>query len=354
MALSVLFYHFFLFEDVELFYPLDILNSRLGIYAVSAFYVLSGASLALAYLSKETNIDLLKSFAIRRVARIAPLFYLATTLTLIFSILVSIISNDYTKLPSVKDLLLNYSLLYGWFDHDNYIATGAWSIGNELVFYSIFPIMFVVIKKSVKKYIIFLGITLILTSFFSYFLLNSQVSLLGEQWGLYINPLNQLYFFASGFLIGWLYKVKKVKVDNKLAVSLLIAAILVFVFTPVAGEEQINYVTGYGKIILSMSIFIMCFSAMFIKQTGTNFITNSLKYLGDISYSIYLLHPIAYSVCSKALSLIGLDSSIINIVVSIIGSLIISSISYKFIEKPFIKLGKRITTKKTLEMKQAQ
>ena len=73
----------------------------------------------------------------KRFFRIYPLLWLAT--------IVSILISKKTANPS--DVLLNLSGLFGFVKWDTYFATGAWSIGNELVFYSLFPVLILVFRK---------------------------------------------------------------------------------------------------------------------------------------------------------------------------------------------------------------
>lgn len=340
MAFSVLVYHFFVWENIQPVYPFDNLISRLGVYAVGAFYVLSGASLGLVYLDKEIDKVFLKTFVKKRILRIAPLFYLATTMALLITILMAYKNGDFSNVPNLQKILLNFSLTFGWLDHDNYIATGAWSIGNELVFYSLLPLMLLLTKKSGRHFIAFFSFTVVLTGFFSYFLLNSEMKL-EEQWSTYINPLNQIYLFTGGLLISWLYKTKKVKVSQVKIKILMAISVLVFILLPVGGMNHIGYVTGYAKVLLSLAIFGMSFSAMFLKQPKDNYLTKVLKYFGDISYSIYLLHPIAYAVCNETLGVLGVSNSIAIIFMSAIAAFVMSSISYKFLEQPFMRLGRK-------------
>lgn len=352
MALAVLVYHFFMWEDIQLIYPFDETVSRLGIYAVATFYVLSGASLALVNMKRGVNKDFVKTFTTKRILRIAPLFLIATTCTVLLDVALGFKNNDFSVLPSVSEFLLNYSMLFGWLSPDSYIATGAWSIGNELVFYSFFPFILLFLKKSLKTYAGFFLLTLLSTAVFSFFLLTAQQGL-GEQWGLYINPLNQLYLFAGGAFLGAIFKTKKIEIAQKFLWSIFVASIGVFVFFPVAGEDQIYYVTGYGKVVLSITVFALCFSIMYLKFPEKNKTTKAFKYFGDISYSIYLLHPIAFTVCSVALGLVGVESSLLVILTSLVAAFILASISYYLIEKPIVLWGKEPKYKKSEQIEKS-
>ena len=343
MAFSVLIYHYTSWLGMDLIYPFDNLINRLGIFAVSAFYVLSGTSLAIGYAKKEVSPSFLKKFAIKRFFRIAPLLYFVTTVSLILILLGAYINNDYTSMPSIYKVILNYSMLFGWLSPTSYIATGAWSIGNELVFYSIFPIMLYLINKSKSHFISFFLLSILVSGYFSEFLLTTEKSL-ADQWGIYINPLNLLYFFTGGVLIGLLLK-SGYTLNKKLALPSLVVASGILIFMPVSGHDQIVLVTGYSKLIFSLVIFLLAIVSALSAHTKENKITKVFKYLGETSYSLYLLHPVVFSICSIFFSIFPItDNQIVILLVSIVGTLIASYVSYKFIEKPFMGLGNKVTT----------
>ena len=77
-------------------------------------------------------------------------------------------------------------------------------------------------------------------------------------------------------------------------------------------------------------------------------------YLGKISYSMYCSHMIFLYLCAFLFSTEGYftqinDSSftILMLIVPFCLTLLFSSISFKFIEKPFILLGKRLFLEKS-------
>lgn len=331
MALSVMIYHYTTWFDINLIYPFDQVISRLGLYAVSAFYVLSGISLAYVYYQKRVSVDFLKDFSVKRVFRIAPLLWVVTTA----AILLGLISSD---VPDFITIVLNYTLTFGWLSPDSNIATGAWSIGNELVFYSFFPIMLYLITKSKKFFAVF-GLLSIIISFFISEILIDTTSTLVNEWSLYVNPLNQLYLFVGGFLIGYLLR-KGVQVQRKALLPILVISVILFIFLPVGNGDRLLYVTGMNKVIFSLTVFGMAFFTAFWGNVKQNFATNALKYFGDISYSLYLIHPLAYIFVSYALALLSLSGSTLSFSLSILITLLASTLVYKLIERPFVKLGR--------------
>jgi len=73
MALSVMIYHL---TSWNLYHPdASTLLGRLGVYAVSIFYILSGLSIAIAYSHFIIDIKSSIAFYIRRIFRIWPLLW---------------------------------------------------------------------------------------------------------------------------------------------------------------------------------------------------------------------------------------------------------------------------------------
>ena len=133
MALSIMFYHL----SCWIIRPLDSANplGRLGIYGVSIFFVLSGLSMAIVYNSYVKSIRTSINFYVRRIFRIWPLFWVACILTILPQVLK-------TGTYSWKHLFINITTLFGFIKPAAYIPTGAWSIGNEMVYYALTPLIF--------------------------------------------------------------------------------------------------------------------------------------------------------------------------------------------------------------------
>ena len=189
MALLIMIYHYLVWV-YEPFSSEDFLGI-MGVYGVSTFYVLSGLTLYYVY-GKTLKINTTPKFFLKRFFRIYPLLWLTIILTIF------LLNRSYPK----ETIFYNITGLFGFLAHDKYIATGAWSIGNELVFYSLFPIVIILDRKF--KYVIefiFL-LSLIAGAYFSFNMLSSNEVLGGEQWRIYINPLNQAFLFFGGVLIG--------------------------------------------------------------------------------------------------------------------------------------------------------
>lgn len=199
MALSVMVYHYAVWSGVEL--ASDSLLSKLGIYAVAIFYILSGLSLAIVYNGRINTKTDITQFFVRRIFRIVPLFWISVVSTLLLGYFGAFFNNESFHVDNFR-LFLNFSLLFGFIEPTAYLSTGAWSIGNEVVFYTVFPFLFLLSTQYKQAIPFALIISAVLGAIFSAYLINSSQTL-SDQWAIYINPLNQIFFFFGGGLLAF-------------------------------------------------------------------------------------------------------------------------------------------------------
>ena len=333
MALSIMLYHY----TGAFVLSLDSGSTlgRLGIYGVSIFFILSGLSMAIVYNKYIRDIKTAVCFFIRRIFRIWPLLWMVAFMLVLISILFQ--NEPY----SISMVILNITTLFGFINPSAYMATGAWSIGNEMVYYIFTPLIIVLYNRKKLYGNLFFLFTLIIGIYFSQFVL-SPTNSLNNQWHYYINPFNNLYLYVSGIAI--FYNLKSINLNVHIINILLFSSCIVFVFAPFEGD-QINITTGIGRAvfsILSISI-VIAFYKLNIKLP--QYIGYQFEQLGCATYSVYLLHPIVSSVNIVLFSrLLHLSNPIFLFVLSTIFTITISLISYKYFETPFINLGKRLTS----------
>ncbi|WP_286812144.1 MULTISPECIES: acyltransferase family protein [unclassified Maribacter] len=321
MALGIMCYHYLVWSYGV--YGSETILGKIGIYGVSVFYVLSGLTLYLVYQDKLT-LKTIKSFSVKRLARIYPLLWFC----ILLNILLLAKSYPYEK------ILLNITGLFGFFAVDQYIPTGAWSIGNELVFYALFPIIVIASRKFKYLVPVFFLITLFIALYFAFFQL-SEFDSLGKAWKTYINPLNQLFLFVGGILIGSLFALKE---NNKLGSILLLLALIIFLL-PLSEGDLIHIISGSNRIIYSAGCFILTAAFLLIKFPNFKWVNLILERLGHISYSLYLIHPIVYWFLAKQLNIAENSYSFLSLAVII--TLVLSYVVYFYFETRFIEYGRK-------------
>lgn len=330
-AFGIMIYHYLTWSSG--IFSADTFIGKLGVYGVSIFYVLSGLTLYHVYYDKmkPTKDDII-SFIKKRVFRIFPLLWLVTIVAIIFS----------GKVPDFYDLFLNLTGLFGFIKWDAYFSAGMWSIGNELVFYTFFP-LFVLFTKSSKLLMTLFGLIIFGVYLYFAFIKLTPQKALSEQWRDYINPLNQVFLFLGGFLIGLFFY--NIKIKNSIVIALLICGLGLFVFYPVSGNT-INLVSGVNRLIFTACCFLICICFYKLTFRFPKFIHKPLTLLGEASYSVYLLHPIVYSLTSIALAVLGKYlfhfqfPPSVKMIFAVVSTLIISYFVYNYFEKFFVKLGK--------------
>lgn len=327
-AFGIMIYHYCSWEFGD--FTSDTIMERIGIYGVAIFYVLSGITLFHVYFEKlNFSKESIFSFFKRRIFRIFPLLWFIN----IISLFLIYLSNN--PLPSYKAILVNFTGLFGIVAWWAYFSTGVWSIGNELVFYLFFP-FFVLLTKLRKISMLILSLfILVCYLYFAFIKLNTNLSL-SEQWRNYINPLNQVFLFLGGFLIGYFFNNKKIQM--KTSFILLILGLLIFIFYPSSGNS-INIVTNISRLVFSFSCFIICLSIYKITKNLPQIIHQPLSSLGEMSYSVYLIHPIIWKIFNL---FYNSEIKIEKIAYMMIITLIISYFVYTYFEKVFMKLGRNI------------
>lgn len=336
-ATSIMLYHFLTWSFGH--FDSGDFWGRVGIYGVSIFYILSGLTMYVVYQERITqNLKTIFDFFLKRIVRIFPLLWLATTLTLIVN------KNTF----DIQTIILNYTGLFGFIKPEAYIGNGVWSIGNELVFYVFLPLFILSYKFLKPLFYSLIGLSIATLIYFAFFKLDSTQSL-EPQWKTYVNPFNQIHLFLGGYLIGAVFK--NININKWLCRGLLLTGLLLFIFYPVSGD-QITIVSGYGRIIFTAICLLITISIYKDNYVLSGIPKKFFLFLGEASYSIYLLHQIVYSLVNGVnIRYLHLGSGL-NILFSVIATFILGYVVYTYFEKPCMDKG-RIRIKKMLNKNEA-
>jgi exopolysaccharide production protein ExoZ len=326
-AAGIMIYHFLSWSFGE--FGAESIFGRIGIYGVSVFYVLSGLTLYHVYQrSLEFDLEGLRKFYLKRVLRIYPLLWAVTIATIILKL----------KFPGGTKLFLNLTGLFGFVQWDAYIGTGVWSIGNELVFYAFFP-FFVLFSKKYKPLFALSSVLIFAIYLYFAFVLIQPDQTISQQWANYVNPLNQVFLFWGGFVIGLVFETTSFK--RIVSVSLIAMGVLLFLFYPAAAGDRVALVIGVPRLIFTAACFLICLGVYKTRFDFPPVLSKPLSTLGEASYSVYLIHPLVYSASGKIGRLITHDyGGWLQIVVSVFITLGLSYISFEKFEKYFMGLGK--------------
>lgn len=303
-----------------------------GSIGVPLFFMISGFIMVVTTQSSTPTLSYVKSFYLKRAIRILPLYYILTFVLIIG------LGEFHFFIDHFKLLM---SGLFFFPTHLNHIGPSygmpplevGWSLSYEIFFYLILG---ATIFLGRYRWFVLIGVMTLLVYFIP-FVTNGKV--MGELSGYYgylysylnmiTNPV--ILFFVVGVLIGLFYG-SRYNINSLIwARSLVVGALLVFVLSYFG---VIKLAEGYYSNILVCGILL--FALLLRNKVKPYRLPKFLVFLGDISYSLYLVHPIVIIFLPRIFRSLNADILLtkpwyIFIIIPVIIGL--SSLSYFLIEK---------------------
>lgn len=322
---------------IVVLYHLELSFFKFGFLGVDIFFVLSGFLMAQLYERYS-----LKQFILKRLVRLMPAYLIVIIVTVIVSTFI-VLPHEYKQLveQSWSSFFLFPNIFY-W-EMNSYFSKSdfkpllhLWSLGIELQFYLIFPLLFFFIKKNIKILCIFIIISIMM----SFIILN-----ISPKTAFFLLPF-RLWEFLIGYMI-YLFLDKSVVIDffqknkSKSLFILIILLIISLIFYPYDIYSQ-NFIYGHPGII---SLIVSAITGFFILIGFNEYISKSIFIpfikLGDYSYSIYLIHfpiiIIGFNVPFEGNKLF-LNGNM-DILIILILTFGLSLLSFKYIEQIFKKIN---------------
>jgi len=300
---------------------------------VTIFFVLSGFLICNRYYD-EPNFSF-KSYLIKRVARIYPMYFILTTLTFVFFAFVYS-QNGWVDL---QNYFYNISFLKGFSDDLKFtgIAQG-WSLTVEEAFYFTAPLFFILINKSriylVIIPLVFIGLGLLLVSYFSGIDCNGFMKSTNFMFD--FTFFGRICEFFVG--IGLALILRKFSFNFKGFTYIGLAGIILSLCALVSLQVDAGFgVDNFtGKIINTIVLPVFGIAPLFLglikeKTFISNFFSSkTLQLLGKSSYIFYLIH--------LGIFVTILNKFFINQWFLFFSLNIISIVFYLYIEAPLNKL----------------
>lgn len=310
-----------------------------GIYGVEAFFVISGTSLSIAYGGADMRrASVLASFFARRFFRIAPLFYLALTGSLLLKCIGAMLLED-TSILSVSNIRVafNVSFVFGAWDPAQSLVPAGWSVGMEMVFYTICPLLLIAFARNRNCMWCALAVGIAMAAYCDKYRLDSAQPLAG-QWGSYVLVANHFVFFVAGMVVGAFDSRLRAIHRQSAILSILVIGCLCFIACAGTSDE-IELVTGWRRALLGALTIGLCIGVCGLcPRNGMP--TRIGLYLGNISYSVYLLHYFCGLFWDR---LLGVNAPVAVFGASVSTTIMAASVCYNAIEIPFIRIGRRVS-----------
>jgi peptidoglycan/LPS O-acetylase OafA/YrhL len=294
-----------------------------GRYGVQMFWAISGFVFAHVYLDQLNKISS-KDFLINRFARLYPLHWLALFIIAGLQILNFKINGNF-QIYQGNDLyhfILNFFYIHAWgLAKDASFNGPTWSVSIELIVYFIFFISISSLNRFKIKFVLIIYLILLL------------IDKYWETKTFYTTALfDSLRLFFSGIMIYYLYS----KINNKLYLF-LISIILIFIS-----------LLGNFKLFIFFPAIILFFAVL--GSTKNKKLGNFFQFSGDLTYALYLLHVPTQIMIILFFGYFDFKEDIFYSEYFFLGYvsfvIFISSLSFKFFEKPLNYKIRKIFRKK--------
>jgi peptidoglycan/LPS O-acetylase OafA/YrhL len=313
----------------------------IGKLGVVLFFVLSGFLITYLLLVEEHSFKKIsiRKFYIRRILRIWPLYFLIIILAFLILPNISLFNlPGYGKDVIYSNLILKLFLYVIFFP--NLVlsllgvvpyASHTWSIGTEEQYYLVWP----VILKYLKKLRIYLMLFII-----AFYLLFAKF--LASSYSDYIPYKSVINAFWSSFnidcmAIGGIYAILLYQKDkllnllqNKYLFYLTIAVVMGLIFKGI----QIPYI-HYEFYSVLFGIIILNFASN--DEIEISLENKVLNYLGNISYGLYMYHPIGIVLSLAISKSANLTTNWFIYPCSFMLTILLAGFSYKYYETYFLK-----------------
>lgn len=299
---------------------------NIGKVGVFIFFMISGFVIPYS-LKKESNCSII--FITTRFFRLYPAYWFS----LIFAIAIYYLLSE--PIPTINQILSNITMLQMGMGQENIIGV-YWTLFIELIFYIICIGLAKTgflwnERKMVLMFYVFISCS-ILTSL-ARFMLHKKIPV--------PIPLGLSLMF-----LGYAWRAcvidKSVFVMSKIKTMVAICMVSTFLCGYLSYSWDTQTDEPWKNFSYAYTLGIVCF-IVFTKYAKIN--TKITAYFGVISYSLYLIHEPTIKIVSSLKILTDSIGSEEVRLISIFVALLFSVIVYNTIEKPSIKIGKKIVKK---------
>ena len=319
-VLLVIFCHA-MHDNSQVIQLIDAHYFQIGQAGVSLFFLISGY-----IIPKSLNASpSIKVFWLHRFFRLYPAYWLCLGLVLLMASAGLFRIQDQI---SPFGIAVNFTMLQGFVGVKN-VVNVFWSLKFEMAFYFLMTAVYVsgLLKRPFLIFVAYtigtlslaLGMRLVMHKFFAYGIFNLELMLLG--W----------------VLAEW--HMKRLATKNAaIRVVLGLVTTLVVAYTSFAGRtEELNVGTlSLLPMASAWTLSIVFFVAALLTTQYLRW-PRLLAWMGTVSYSAYLLHPIVLEASPHFMA-----AGPLRVIVQFVLSFAFAWASYRYIETPLIAFGKKI------------
>lgn len=308
--------------------------ARAGSFGVDLFFLLSAFLITELLLREkdESGAVHLRRFYLRRMLRIWPLYLVGIAVGCLLPLV-------YTDQIFPSRYALAFLLFYGnWLisftGFPQSVANPLWSVSFEEQFYLLWPI--VVGRVRQKCSLLVIGAFMTLTSMAARLILLRYGR--HSETAIFTNTVARLDPLAYGIVTAVLFQDNKLRLTGIARVGLAVAGASIWLFAGhTFGLNYVSAVVGYPAMALGAWL-------IFMAAFRLNFAPVWLRYLGKVSYGLYVFHLLALYLTTKILGgyAHNVQSFVLYWIVGLGMTICLAAASYRFLETPFLRIKERL------------
>jgi peptidoglycan/LPS O-acetylase OafA/YrhL len=302
---------------------------NLGFLGVDMFFVISGFVIALTLYKRLSSIGEWGRFFVRRQLRLDPPYWTAIVLTIVSGIAVNRVNAGAgAPVPSASDVVAHLFYLQEFLGIKQIVGV-FWTLCFEVQFYLFFGVTMLLLAKSKLS-----------GRAFGWLMLPLYVLSILCFWGVVPYPrglfIPRWFEFFTGVVLFMYWRAQLNRTVLGVYLGVLLAALFI--------SPQIH---NNEAMVILLSLLLISVMFLFAVETGgmkTWLAAPLMRYLGDISYSLYIMHAV---VGIRLLKLLVHPQSSASyawfmFAVVLLLSIAASDLMFRFIERPSMNLSHRL------------
>jgi peptidoglycan/LPS O-acetylase OafA/YrhL len=327
----------------------------MGNFGVCLFFLLSAFLITdlLVREYQEFGFIHIEAFYIRRILRIWPLYFGIVGVYGFGAFIFPALRIEPGRIAAYLLLAGNwYIFLHPW------ILTplrALWSISVEEQFYLLWPWL---VQYLDRRILIYVSVAITIGSLSTiYSVSTAQPFAYVTVW---VNSFTQFQFFACGALLAVILRGHLPRIASAVRAAMVfsalsfwwIAAAVTQIKRPGASPSSYKFCVGYFLVAVGC---VLVFLAIF--GISANRVPAFVRYLGKISFGLYVFHEAAFLLVDKLQRLVGdmsfpvsrwlsrhvLYTLMMNKSAALVVTVMLAALSYRFWETPFLRLKERVT-----------
>jgi len=315
---------------------LDVRATAWGARGVQLFFVVSALTLMKSWTERNDGPE---AFYIRRLFRIAPMFWLAIPFYLWLN------GTDPTYYApngiTAWHVGMTASFLHGLHPETiTSVVPGGWSVADEVLFYILFPLIASLVTTWGRA-----ALLMVATLHFAHLYYGTGLDFLPAVFPdqkrdllavfMFLSVPNQVAAFAAGILAFHSIEVASAKLPRwSVETALLGAAALIIVQAYTNVHDVPNFGLLFGVVATTMGLGAGCY-----------LVNPVIRHLGKVSFSAYLIHfallgPV--TIFARSIGVTGPWALAVVLPALVLATTMIATVSFLIIEQPAINLGRRV------------